>query len=548
MLIEQMDMVIQKWSGQPEITEKEIYAFLHRIKGTAGTIGLEDLSRISGSLLESLSAEGVKLWQPEEWAFYLSPLIDQLIMEKGLIAEWQEENDLFARKAPSGRQQTSISDTDTDGRIILIIDSSLEFSSKLKEELENEGYVVLIAIAMDKGVEMFYRTRPGFVICDFRMAFDMGEESLLSFVSVLRMNMTPIVFTGFDSGVQYEIESYEIGASGYFVKPLDMKLFKVYMRNRFTWQKDIERITTIDELTGALNRKHMNRTLDQQMDSYKREGRTFTLVMLDVDHFKSVNDTYGHLTGDQVLKGLVSVCTSLTREQDKIFRFGGEEFVISLSETGEAEAFRLVEQMREAFAAEVFTAEEQGVEFQCTFSAGIAATESPDESKDDLLEKADQALYKSKACGRNQVTLHNQLEQQNNLRTLHLVIVDDDEFVRTILEKGFSTWKSHEYMEVQVHAYADGEEFLNSGWYSPKDQYIILLDGMMPKLDGIEVLTKIRDDYPDKNIVVSMLSARSDEHNIVQALEKGADDYLFKPFNVLEVIARMDRLAQRMLL
>src|SRR5690606_37506875 len=105
-----------------------------------------------------------------------------------------------------------------------------------------------------------------------------------------------------------------------------------------------------------------------------------------------------------------------------------------------------------------------------------------------------------------------------------------------------------QHVAVIVQSYEDGVQFLESTWYVPDEKYVILLDGMMPKLDGIEVLTKVRSDYPDHNIVITMLSARSSEKNIVQALEKGADDYMLKPFNIPEVMARLHRLAKRMLL
>lgn len=550
-LIDQMCVIFEQWNAQPEVTEREIYSFLHRIKGTAGTIGLDELSDISASLLKEISPDGIKLWRSNEWAFHLKPLIERLDQEKKQIDGRIDEEEAFKQKLTSLSAASLLSAVDqgeSESRIILIIDPNLEFASKLKDHLETEGYVVLISLVMDKGMEMFYRTRPSFVMCDFNLAMELDERVLRSFVSVLRKSVVPITFTGYRAGSSYEVKAYELGASGYLVKPLELTHFTAYLKNRFLWQRDIERITTIDELTGAYNRKYMNAVLNQRTEQYRHQGQIFSVVMIDIDYFKLVNDKYGHLTGDGVLKRLVSVCNSLLHEADRVFRFGGEEFVLILNNAGDQEAFEIVERMRIAFSQEVFESEDKRKKFQSTFSAGIATISSEDQTKEDLLEKADQALYQSKGDGRNRVTLYCERNEESESRILHVIIIDDDKFVRSILEKGFNTWEHHDHLDVKVHTYADGEAFLNSDWYYPQDQYVILLDGMMPKMDGIEVLIKIRSDYPDKNIVVSMLSARSNEENIVLALEKGADDYLFKPFNILEVIARIDRLAQRMLL
>src|SRR5699024_12715032 len=98
-----------------------------------------------------------------------------------------------------------------------------------------------------------------------------------------------------------------------------------------------------------------------------------------------------------------------------------------------------------------------------------------------------------------------------------------------------------------VHTYADGVAFLNSNWYKPGEKYIILLDGIMPEMDGREVLARIRNSFPAEDIVISMLSARTCETSIVQALEQGADDYMLKPFKIPEVLSRVKRLVERML-
>jgi len=541
LLMEQINNRLGEWREQNSITERELYAFLHRIKGTAGTVGLPGLSDTAKDLLAVLNENSSQLWDLIDWEDFLLPFIEQLGAEPSdMLTGSVSEISSTQESLPSGELYAAQGD-----RIVLIIDQDLEFLAFLKEHLEADGYVALVSLTFEKGMEMFYRMRPAFVLLDLDMIKQQGPEEMRQFVSAVRKSVTPIALTSNNMSMQDRMLTYQMGASDYLHKPLDLSIFMAYLNNRLVWQQDIQRIATIDELTGAFNRKYMKTVLPQLLDGFEKQGRSFCIGMLDLDHFKQVNDRYGHLVGDEVLKRLVCISRSLMRQKDEIFRFGGEEFIICMPDTDSETGFALMENIRQAFAQEIFCADQE--EFQAAFSAGIAMPVLGD-AQDDVIDKADQALYQSKANGRNRTTIYNREVKQSESRSLHMIIVDDDPVVRSVIEQGFMNWKCSEHVDVQVHAFPDGVAFLESDWYHPQDQYVVLLDGMLPKMDGIEVLTELRKNYPDKNVVISMLSARADEGNIIHALEKGADDYLFKPFNITEVVARMDRLAQRLLL
>lgn len=382
-------------------------------------------------------------------------------------------------------------------------------------------------------------------MCNHELTKDEGDSAVQLLIQVARQTVTTIVFVGEKGTEQDRIQAYEIGATDYLVKPMKIEVFLPYLKNRLQWKQDVQQMITLDELTGVFNRKYMNDTLTRSMNDFRVNGRKFTIAIIDLDYFKQVNDTYGHLVGDKVLKGLVSVLNKTVRKADEIFRFGGEEFVIIFPDTDEQSAYQIMTAARIEFSEEVFFTEAET--FSVTFSAGLKQVDSKIDSKEKLMDYADRALYLSKAGGRNMVTVHNQAESIEFVRKLRVMIVDDDKLVRAILERGFKEWEPNRDVQVIVEVFKDGVEFLNSDWYNSKDQFIVLLDGMMPRMDGLEVVEQLRAHYPEKNIIVTMLSARSDERNIVQALEHGADDYLLKPFNLAEVIARMDRLTNRML-
>jgi diguanylate cyclase (GGDEF)-like protein len=154
-----------------------------------------------------------------------------------------------------------------------------------------------------------------------------------------------------------------------------------------------------DELTGLGNRRHIEEALAQQLAQARRSGRPLALLMIDIDHFKRVNDSFGHLSGDQVLRQLAGCIRSRLRAQDLAGRWGGEEFLVILPETDAQGAAVVAEQLRQAVEGAPFTALD-GTRMPLTVSIGRHAL---DRATEDLVGAADQALYRAKQNGRNRV-------------------------------------------------------------------------------------------------------------------------------------------------
>ena len=158
-----------------------------------------------------------------------------------------------------------------------------------------------------------------------------------------------------------------------------------------------------DELTGLINRRSLLESLAQHLSAAKRHGQPLSLLMVDIDFFKRVNDTYGHLTGDRVLKTMASSIAQRTRAQDVLGRLGGEEFLVILPNTTEQGAWQLAENLRQGVATATFQAI-SGEPIAISVSIGLCAlSQLPDAQCDDLIGAADQALYRAKAAGRNRV-------------------------------------------------------------------------------------------------------------------------------------------------
>lgn len=151
-----------------------------------------------------------------------------------------------------------------------------------------------------------------------------------------------------------------------------------------------------DSLTDALNRRHMNEICRDELERCLRHGRSMALLMMDLDRFKAINDTYGHQAGDVVLINFVGKVNALLRRPDHLGRFGGEEFVVLLPETTRDEAIHVAERIREVCARPTLGP-------SCTVSIGLTTNQKDDDTVDTLLARADAALYRAKGNGRNRV-------------------------------------------------------------------------------------------------------------------------------------------------
>lgn len=158
-----------------------------------------------------------------------------------------------------------------------------------------------------------------------------------------------------------------------------------------------------DPLTGLFNRRFLTTSFHKEFANFKRYNTPLCCILLDIDHFKSINDSYGHDIGDLVLKNLAETISSLLREGDIFARYGGEEFMVLLPNTELNSAFHIAQRLRERIAETKIRLDEEDITY--TISLGVTKTEDRDVSIEEIIKRSDQALYKSKSDGRNRVTI-----------------------------------------------------------------------------------------------------------------------------------------------
>jgi two-component system cell cycle response regulator len=158
-----------------------------------------------------------------------------------------------------------------------------------------------------------------------------------------------------------------------------------------------------DQLTGLHNRRYMSRHLDTLIASAHKSGKPIAFLIMDIDYFKAVNDTYGHDIGDEVLREFAARISANVRGIDLACRYGGEEFVVVMPDTDVAFAYTVAERLRQSVEANPFHISRDPGQLNITISIGIAGSDGNQDSADALLHRADQALYRAKREGRNRV-------------------------------------------------------------------------------------------------------------------------------------------------
>lgn len=322
------------------------------------------------------------------------------------------------------------------GRTVLIVDDDPAHVRHVREGLAPQGYTFKEAHDGTQALSAIRQARPDLILMDVEMPglggvevcriikANSGEDGF-GFIPVILMTARQAAG---------KVEGLELGADDYLVKPFDMLELSARVKSMLRLKalqdalveknreldkanKELARrreellaLSRTDALTGLFNRRYFEERLNEEFARSRRYGSPLSLVMLDIDHFKRINDTFGHPFGDLVLKAVAQTARSRLREVDLLARYGGEELIALLPETGPGDALKVCERVREAIAAlglEPPGADGAAEPVRLTASLGVATVPSADlGSAEALLMAADTSLYAAKGAGRNRVHQH----------------------------------------------------------------------------------------------------------------------------------------------
>ena len=292
---------------------------------------------------------------------------------------------------------------------ILIVDDDSTVRNPMKEFIRLSGYQSFEASSAEEAIDILNANSIHVVITDIMLPEMSGFE--LTELIIKEYDSDVIVITGYSDIYSYE-EAIKMGASDFIIKPvrfeeLLLRLKKVVSerelaRDRGRMMEKLQKLAITDGLTKLHNSRSFYSQLEVEVDRYNRYKRSLALLLMDIDHFKKYNDSYGHLEGDKALVKIAQIIKSCLRKLDSAYRYGGEEFTVILPETSCEEANTVAKRIKSALMAENFMPQQKN-EAKITISIGVTEY-YPGDQLSEFIQRADKAMYLSKEKGRNKVT------------------------------------------------------------------------------------------------------------------------------------------------
>jgi diguanylate cyclase (GGDEF)-like protein len=295
---------------------------------------------------------------------------------------------------------------------ILIIDDTPLMREMLAALLVDMGADVLTAATGKEGLMAALEHHPTLILLDVILPDIDGFRVCEALKKDHRTSQIPVILvTGLEKDEEAESKGFRLGAADYIMKPLKPLVVQARVRTQLELAKrtraleeanrELTHLAMTDMLTGCFNRRYFMNAADMELSRMKRHGYPAVVAMVDIDHFKAVNDRYGHDVGDRVLRAVAKCCDDTVRYEDTVGRMGGEEFATLLPVADASGAGMVLERVRTSVEKLAFEAE--GHPFRVTISIGVSQLQRDDLSIDDALRRADAALYEAKKDGRNRI-------------------------------------------------------------------------------------------------------------------------------------------------
>lgn len=302
---------------------------------------------------------------------------------------------------------------------ILVVDDHPDNIEIIEARLSSRGYLVERASNGQEALDLVRNEPPHLILCDVMMPVMDGYEVSRRIKNDEALPYIPIILVTARDSTADKIEGLDAGADDYLTKPVNFPELEARVRSMLRikqlqdqldqknrelelMNKRLRKLSITDGLTELFNHRHIHELLQEEFERSNRSGEPIAVAMLDLDHFKKVNDTYGHPTGDVILYETAQILRETAREIDMPGRYGGEEFIVILPNTVEDAAARFAERVRQRVNEHVFR--DEATEVRMTLSCGVASFPGEGiESPETLLKRADEALYRAKESGRNRM-------------------------------------------------------------------------------------------------------------------------------------------------
>jgi diguanylate cyclase (GGDEF)-like protein len=295
---------------------------------------------------------------------------------------------------------------------LLVVDDEEIMREFLREVLKDEGYEIDLAASGKEALRKMNSSEYDIVLTDIVMP-ELDGLGVVSATKELSYSPSVIVMTGYAS-METAVESMKLGAADYITKPFNIDQIRIIVANaaeerslkaRAAEGEFYKELSRKDGLTELYNHRFFHQLLDTEVSRADRYDRVVSLLMIDIDDFKSFNDSHGHPAGDLALRRLALLLKQSSRSCDFVARYGGEEFAIIVPEVSADSARRMAERLLKLVDEAEFEGEEVMVGGRLTISIGVATYPMQAKGKSELVEHADQALYRAKGLGKNRVVV-----------------------------------------------------------------------------------------------------------------------------------------------
>ncbi|SHK14620.1 response regulator [Tepidibacter formicigenes] len=501
--------------------ELELKRFFHIVRGTGSTLKLDYLSQLAGEYEDYLECIKNKTFISDE-------VFSNLLKGLGYIYEEIEnlkQKYMFSMNDKDVKIENKNIDTENRGNI-LIVDDDINLLYLLENVFKEDGYNVITSSSPDNVMSILKQEKIDLAILDVIMPEKNGFE-VLKQIKEEKINV-PIIFLTAKNITKDKIKALREGVEDYITKPFQIEELTVRVECILKKVNSYKRKIIKDNLTGVYNKDYFNERLKEIKNISKNEKRVFSIAFIDFDYFKEINDKYGHLAGDYALKVFVQELKKYLRSSDEIYRFGGDEFLILFNGTLGTQAYEALERARSKISNKNINYKEND-NINISFSAGISTFEDGYESIEESLERADKALYISKKLGRGKTTY---LEKEKKEKK-KILLIDDSNIIVHMIKDRLSAKYDVKYAN-------DGQEGINIFKEFKPD--LVITDLFLPKVDGFEVCKKIKSDENIKNTKIIILSCNCKEEDINKCFEEGADDYMIKPFSLIELEDRVEKI------
>jgi two-component system cell cycle response regulator len=427
---------------------------------------------------------------------------------------------------------------------LLVVDDDDVLRAYLRRRLQLDGCLVDDVPNVEAAKRMLHEQTYDLIMLDLKLHPQPGYDLFEYLKEDPTLKWIPLIVLSGRNDLDDKIRCFKLGADDYVTKPFQYEELAARIYSLLKRSRNFEQLAFRDPLTGANNRRYFDHQIGLELQRIERSPVPISLVFIDIDKFKSINDTYGHHVGDLVLQGLSHLLQTNIRTTDLLARFGGEEFIIVLPGSTEEQGVHSIQMILDQ-ANRQPVAQNEGKAFFITFSAGVAQWQ-PGMPIVEWLRIADAAMYQAKQQGRNRVHGAQYSNAQIGAKVEYippvqdqkkkLLLVDDDLILRSIVVSQL------EHLPIEIIQASDGEEAFHILREVQID--VCILDSVMPKMNGLSLMAILKSDplYSQQGMKILMLSGKQKEDDIVRGFKLGADDYMTKPFSLVELEMRVQKM------